>query len=167
MAAEPEPSTGMTGDPLPPWQKPPRRPTSRNIGTLMIDFVELAPHQLMPDRMEDWKPNPPEFLRVVTKWPENHGPEIAAAENGDIEPLRKEAAAPRQFLHLPPEPKRKQGQRATGQLLFRAQARAACRRSGAENQEAMGGDLSEEGSKARAVGGGYRRAHLQRQNKRR
>ena len=100
-----EPVDWDVSDPLPSWEKPPRKSDFAKYRMMMIDFVEW---HLIDNAPKVYGPE--DFSSLFNPF----ASELYAAEKGDIEPLRKKLPKLAKFLHLPPEPKRKQGQRATG-----------------------------------------------------
>ena len=78
------------GDPPPPW-KPDDR--DKRYRQKMTDWTNWhLDHAPLPD----WKPN----HVLPFEWLKNFGPEIADAERGNIEPLRKKLPHLAKFLHL-------------------------------------------------------------------
>ena len=79
------------GDPLPPW-KPNR---DRRYRQKITDWTNW---QLDRAPFEEIKPN---YMPLPFEWLSNGGPEIVAAEKGDIAPLRRKFPQLAAFLHLP------------------------------------------------------------------
>ena len=87
------------GDDLPPWQA-----RNEREWWMMEDWANHELNQL-PDGSETWKPSPPKIAKQHLDWLFNLGPEIQAAEHGDIEPLRKKLPHLAKFLHRPKRPR--------------------------------------------------------------
>jgi hypothetical protein len=86
------------GDPRPPWKPDRDKRYLQKITDWTNWHLDRTPET-------DWKPN----YKTHFEWLKNDGPEIAAAERGNVEPLRKKYPHLAKFLHRAKRERHKRG----------------------------------------------------------